>query len=81
MCNAMGVARDVLPANTKMYGGHEYTVTNLNFGLKVDPGNAAITAKLEQASKLREEDVWTVPTLLSEEKQINVFMRSLDSDI
>lgn len=49
MCNAMSIARDVLPANTKMYGGHEYTVPNLTFALKVDPENAAVQAKLEEA--------------------------------
>ena len=35
----------------------------------------------EKAQKQREEGVWTQPTLLSEERTYNVFMRSNVEDI
>jgi len=31
-----------LPANTLVYCGHEYTVSNLTFALSVEPENQAI---------------------------------------
>lgn len=58
-----------LPAEVEMYCGHEYTASNLNFAKLVEPGNAAITAKL---SKLEE---CTLPSTLGEEKTFNPFLR------
>ena len=45
MVYAMSVARDKLPRDTKMFCGHEYSIANLDFCLKVCPTNAAIQAK------------------------------------
>ena len=81
MCYAMQLARDVWPADTKMFVGHEYTVANMKFCATVDGKNQDVLAMLEKVSKQRAEGFWTVPTLLSEEKKFNVFMRSFDQDI
>ena len=42
MVAAMDLARDVLPPDTKMYGGHDYSVDNMKFGLIVDPENTTM---------------------------------------
>ena len=48
-----------LPPSTKVYCGHEYTVSNLKFAMKVEPENDFIKEKLkwalEQRSKLFEQ--------------------------
>jgi len=64
-----------LPNDTRVYCGHEYTVTNLKFALNVEPQNTEIKSKLEWAQNkiLRKEP--TVPSTIGEEKRINPFMR------
>ena len=81
MAAAMTVARDVLPADTKMFCGHEYTVANLNFCAIADPTNEKVLAKRSEAIASREASVWTVPTKLSDEREFNVFMRCFDADM
>lgn len=49
--------------------------------MKADPENANVAAMAEKAQKQRADGIWTVPTLLSEEKTYNVFMRSFDEDM
>ena len=49
MVHAMSIARDVLPPDTKMFCGHEYTVDNLTFCATADPENPAIQAKKQEA--------------------------------
>lgn len=81
MVAAMAVARDVMPDDTKMFCGHEYTLQNLNFCALVDPENEKVLAKQAEAIALRERNIWTVPTKLSDEKTFNVFMRCFDADM
>lgn len=64
-----------LPNDTRVYCGHEYTVTNLKFALSVEPQNTDIKSKLAWAqSKVSKRDP-TVPSTIGEEKKINPFMR------
>ena len=81
MVAAMDLARDRLPPDTKMFGAHDYSVKNMEFGLKVDPNNQMMKTKKKEFEALRARNMWTPPTLLSEEKVINVFMRSKDADM
>ena len=37
-----------LPADTRVYCAHEYTLANLRFALAVEPGNAALQARLRR---------------------------------
>ena len=64
-----------------MFGGHEYTVANMKFCATVDGTNQDVLAMQEKANKQRAEGFWTCPTLLSEEKKFNVFMRAGDKDM
>jgi len=64
-----------LPENTKVYCGHEYTVTNLKFAAKVEPNNEDITKKLLWAQDLRSKNESTIPSTIGDEKKTNPFMR------
>ncbi|KAF1743794.1 hypothetical protein MXB_2631 [Myxobolus squamalis] len=66
-----------LPPETLVYCGHEYTVKNLKFGLSVDPDNDYISAKLEWANNMRRKKLPTIPSTIEQEKNHNVFMRTL----
>jgi hydroxyacylglutathione hydrolase len=64
-----------LPANTRVYPGHDYLANNLKFTLAREPDNAAAQEMLQQAVG---QDPASAVTTLADEKQINTFLR-LDS--
>jgi hydroxyacylglutathione hydrolase len=64
-----------LPANTRIYPGHDYIANNLRFTLSREPDNAAAQALLPQVDS---QDPAGTVTTLADEKKINTFMR-LDS--
>jgi hydroxyacylglutathione hydrolase len=66
---------DRLPANTRVYPGHDYLANNLKFTLAREPDNAAAQEMLQQAAG---HDPAAAVTTLAHEKQINTFLR-LDS--
>lgn len=65
-----------LPPETEVYCGHEYTLSNCRFALKVEPDNTALNAKAAAAERLRAEGKITLPGTLREELEINPFMRT-----
>ena len=65
----------ILPENTKVYCGHEYTQSNLAFAITVEPSNQFIKDKIEEVDKLRELDKETLPSNIGLELKINPFMR------
>jgi hydroxyacylglutathione hydrolase len=67
-----------LPDDFRLYCGHEYTAANVKFALTVEPDNAALKARAEEVTRLRAAGKPTIPTLLGEEKQANVFLRADD---
>jgi hydroxyacylglutathione hydrolase len=64
-----------LPDDTKVYCGHEYTLANIEFARKVDPGNAELAAREERARRLRAAGKPTLPSTLGEERATNPFLR------
>ena len=79
---------DALPAETRIFCGHEYTESNLRFAAHADPANAAVRARLERvsATRIRRAADWhdagpeemTVPSTLAEERATNPFLRAKD---
>jgi hydroxyacylglutathione hydrolase len=65
-----------LPDQTRVYCGHEYTLANIKFALTVDGDNAALKARADEAARQRAANQPTVPTLIGDEKQTNVFLRA-----
>ncbi|MBI2381138.1 MAG: hydroxyacylglutathione hydrolase [Gammaproteobacteria bacterium] len=65
-----------LPAATRVYCAHEYTLANLRFALAVEGDNPALAARLQHATRLREQGLPTVPSTIGEEITTNPFLRS-----
>ena len=70
-----------LPTNTRVYCGHEYTVTNLKFAATVEPSNQAISDKLSWSLSRRKEGKPTVPSTIGEEMTFNPFMRVAERSV
>jgi len=75
MHQAICVRVPQLPPSTRLYCGHEYSVSNLRFALRVDPDNVDVQQKLAWAEQQRERGLPTVPSTLAEEASYNPFMR------
>ncbi len=65
----------VLPDDTKVYCGHEYTENNLRFAVTLEPKNHKLVSRFERVQGLRTRGAPTVPATLEEEKQTNPFLR------
>lgn len=65
-----------LPSQTRIYCGHEYTLSNCEFAQQVEPHNEALAIKTSAARKLREQGRVTLPGVLEEELAVNPFMRT-----
>ena len=64
-----------LPANTKVYSGHEYTTANLSFAKEVEPLNKNIISRYNEVLKLRKEGIPTLSTTIEIELRTNPFFR------
>lgn len=71
----------VLPADTLCYPAHEYTLSNLAFAAAVEPGNHAITARLQRDQATRAANLPTLPTLLADELATNPFLRTTQAAV
>ncbi|MFO1118592.1 MAG: hydroxyacylglutathione hydrolase [Rhodospirillales bacterium] len=67
-----------LPAETRVYCGHEYTESNARFALTLDPDNAALRRRAAEARALWAQARPTVPSLLADERAANPFLRADD---
>jgi len=67
-----------LPGSTKLCCGHEYTESNARFALSVDPDNAALQTRTDQARQQRAAGQPTLPSLMSDEMAANPFLRAPD---
>jgi hydroxyacylglutathione hydrolase len=70
-----------LPDLTKLYCGHEYTLTNARFAMTLEPGNAALRARLEEVTALRLAGRPTIPSSIGIEKATNPFLRTESAEI
>lgn len=70
-----------LPETTEVYCGHEYTLSNAEFALTVEPGNEALQARAEEVRRLRGNGQPTLPTTLGRERETNPFLRPDSSEI
>jgi len=64
-----------LPADTRVYCGHEYTQKNLEFAAELEPGNEALRTKLADVRRLRARGLPTVPSTVESERATNPFLR------
>lgn len=70
-----------LPATTRVYCAHEYTRSNCDFALQVEPGNPALQTRAEEVNRLRAAGRITLPTTLGDEMAANPFMRTREQSV
>ena len=71
----------ILPSETKVYCGHEYTKSNLNFCLRYDLNNTELKKKSIEINSKIKNGLPTIPTTIGEELKTNIFLRYDDNDI
>ncbi|SCD16545.1 Zn-dependent hydrolase, including glyoxylase [Acinetobacter baumannii] len=69
-----------LPTATKVYCTHEYTLSNAEFALSVEPENHALQERAEQVRMLRQEGKITLPSSIELELATNPFLRAESID-
>ncbi len=65
-----------LPADTRVFCAHEYTLSNARFAVTVEPDNAALAARYAAVQQARRNHQPTVPFTLLEELETNPFIRA-----
>jgi len=70
-----------LPINTKIYCGHEYTLSNLEFAKEAEPFNQDTLSRYNNVLKLREKGTPSIPSLLSTELKTNPFLRCDNKEV
>jgi len=65
-----------LPDETLVACGHEYTASNVQFALTVEPENMALHARALEVMQLRSAGQSTVPSMLAQERATNPFLRA-----
>ena len=64
-----------LPPRTQVYCTHEYTLSNAQFALHIEPENRAIQQRAEEIRQLRERGEITLPSTIELELETNPFLR------
>jgi len=70
-----------LDPSTKIYCAHEYTLANLQFARLVEPNNLLIANRIKQVTKLRSDNLPSVPSTLLDELNTNPFLRCDNAQI
>ena len=66
----------VLPQNTKIFCGHEYTKKNSSFCMTYDEKNENLKAKIKKIKIKLKKNLPTIPSTIKEELECNIFLRS-----
>ena len=69
------------PKETKIFCGHEYTLSNLKFALEVDKDNKQLADEYINVKKLISSDIPSLPTNLNKELKVNPFLRCNEINI
>ena len=75
MHHSVNMKLGTLPDKTEIYFGHEYTENNLKFAQTMEPLNELINNHLNKVRKIRSEGKWSTPSILSDERATNPFLR------
>lgn len=70
-----------LPADTKFYCAHEYTMANIAFAKAVEPNNRALAQRALADATLREKNIPTVPSTIGAEIATNPFFRCMEPEV
>ena len=70
-----------LPHEALLYPAHEYTASNLRFGLSIEPDNESMQQALARAEVQTEQGMETLPVTLEHERTVNVFLRTQEPSV
>ena len=70
-----------LPASTRIYCGHEYTVSNLRFALAVEPESAVLHSRMQREQAKRDRGEPTLPSTIGDEHSSNPFLRTSEAAV
>jgi len=70
-----------LPADYRVFCAHEYTQSNCQFALAVEPNNAELVRRARDVEEARKQGKRTVPSSLGEEIAVNPFLRSRQDSV
>lgn len=71
----------MLPENTKIFCGHEYTKQNSKFCIKHDKDNQNLKNKINENDKKLKKGLPTVPSTIKDELECNIFLKSDNLEI
>lgn len=66
----------VLPPETLVCSGHEYTASNLRFALTLEPDNSQLISRVAEVAEKRAQGRPTVPATLAVELATNPYLRA-----
>jgi Zn-dependent hydrolases, including glyoxylases len=69
------------PLDTRIYCGHEYTKKNSDFCLSIDSKNSKLINKISNINKNIQNGNPTIPSILRDELECNIFLRSDNIEI
>ena len=72
---------NALPDETFVCCAHEYTLGNMKFAVSLLPEDRAIQDYYHKVKELRAKNQNTLPVILKNERQINLFLRTDDIDL
>ncbi|KNC08399.1 hydroxyacylglutathione hydrolase [Klebsiella sp. RIT-PI-d] len=72
---------NALPDDTIICCAHEYTLSNMEFAKSILPHDSFINDYYLKVKELRAEKQMTLPVILKNERQINLFLRIDDIDL
>lgn len=72
---------DSLSDETLLYPAHEYTASNLRFGLSIEPTNEAMEQALVQTENKTAQGLPSLPVTLEHERAVNVFLRAQEPNV
>ena len=70
-----------LPAATRVYCAHEYTLANLAFADAVEPGNDQLQQRIRDCRQRRAQEQATVPSDIATELATNPFLRAQSPEV
>lgn len=65
-----------LPDDTLIYCAHEYTLSNGNFAVTIEPDNKDLRCRVDEVKILRSDGKPTIPVKMKDEKLTNPFLRA-----
>ena len=69
-----------LPDETKIYCGHEYTLSNAKFIYSILPSDE-LKGKINELENLYSKNLSSIPSTIQEEKKLNIFLQADNNKI